>query len=129
MAKRDLRTPEQIIKDLKAELAERERELAEYRYELGAINRSLEKFLSEMANELKLAAIIQRTLVPTEIPTIPGFEFSTKFVASSLTGGDYFDIFELQDKMRFGVLMASCASHGMASLFLSVLLKLATQIE
>jgi sigma-B regulation protein RsbU (phosphoserine phosphatase) len=82
-----------------------------------------------MAGELKLATLIQRSLVPTEFPSIPGFEFSTKFVASSLTGGDYYDIFELEDKMRFGFILANCSGHGMASVFLSVLLKLTTQIE
>jgi phosphoserine phosphatase RsbU/P len=129
MARRDIRTPEQKIKMLEQELAEKERELLSFRGELNKINAQLEKFISQLAHELKLAALIQRSLVPTEIPTIPGFEFSTKFVASSLTGGDYFDIFELEDKMRFGILLANSSGHGMASLFLSVLLKLTTNIE
>jgi phosphoserine phosphatase RsbU/P len=110
-------------------LAEKERELLSFRKELNQINGQLEKFISQLAHEIKLAALIQRSLVPTEIPSIPGFEFSTKFVASSITGGDYFDIFELEDKMRFGILLANSSGHGMASLFLSVLLKLTTNIE
>jgi sigma-B regulation protein RsbU (phosphoserine phosphatase) len=129
MAKKDPRTPEQKIKQLEMELADRERELLAFRRELGEVNVQLEKFINQMAGELKLASLIQRSLVPTEIPTIPGFEFSTKFVASPLSGGDYFDIFELEDKMRFGIIMANSSGHGMASLFLSVLLKLTTQME
>jgi sigma-B regulation protein RsbU (phosphoserine phosphatase) len=129
MARRDSRTPEMKIKQLEMELADRDRELASFRKELAQINLQLEKFINQIGSELKMAGVIQRSLVPTEIPTIPGFEFSTKFVVSSLTGGDYFDIFELQDKMQFGILMSNSSGHGMASLFLSVLLKLTTQIE
>lgn len=129
MAKKDARTPDQKIKQLEMELEDRERELLAFRKELGDVNVQLEKFINQMSNELQLASLIQRSLVPTEIPTIPGFEFSTKFVASPISGGDYFDIFELEDKMRFGIIMANSSGHGMASLFLSVLLKLTTQIE
>lgn len=129
MAKKDSRSPEERVKYLESELAAKERELVSFRQELSKINGQLEKFINQIGEQLKLASHIQRILVPTEIPTIPGFEFSTKFVGSSLSGGDYFDIFELEDKMRFGVLMASSSGHGMASLFLSVLLKLTTQIE
>ncbi len=117
------------IKDLEAELADRDRELQGFKKELSQINEQLERFINQIAGELKMAGVIQRSLVPTDIPAIPGFEFSTKFVASPLNGGDYFDIFEMQDKMQFGILMSNSSGHGMASLFMSVLLKLTTQIE
>ncbi len=129
MARKDPRTPETKIKQLELELADRDRELLSFRKELAQINLQLERFINQIAGELKLAGVIQRSLVPTEIPTIPGFDFSTKFVASPITGGDYFDIFEMQDKMQFGILMSNSSGHGMASLFMSVLLKLTTQIE
>lgn len=129
MAKSKASAADHKIKLLKAELAEKERELGEYRNELAQINLQLETFIDQMAGELKLAALLQRTLVPSEIPTIPGFTFSNKFVASAITGGDYFDIFELEDKMRFGVIMASSSGHGMAALVLSVLLKMTAKLE
>ncbi len=129
MARKDPRDPQQRIRELESELADKDRELMSFRKELATINGELEKFIGQIGQELKLAALIQKTLVPTEIPTIPGFDFSTKFIASSLKGGDYFDIFELEDKMRFGTVLASSTGHGMAALFMSVLLKLTTQIE
>jgi phosphoserine phosphatase RsbU/P len=128
MAKRFPLTPEQRIAQLEADLAEKERELISFKTELTKINDELEKFINQIGSELKLASLIQRSLVPTDIPTIPGFAFSTKYVPGN-SGGDYFDVFELEDKMRFGLLMASSTGHGMASLFMSVLLKLTTQIE
>lgn len=129
MAKKDSRSSDFKIKQLELELAEKENELKLFKDELAQINMQLERFINQIASELKMAGVIQRSLVPTEIPTIPGFAFSTKFVASPKKGGDYFDIFEMQDKMQFGILMSSSSGHGMASLFMSVLLKLTTQIE
>jgi sigma-B regulation protein RsbU (phosphoserine phosphatase) len=70
-----------------------------------------------------MSAAIHKLLVPTEFPNIPGFEFSTKFVTSMVSGGDYFDIFSHQDRMRFGLLVASSSGHAMSALLLTVLLK------
>lgn len=129
MAKKDPRSPEQKIKALEEEVAEKEREILKIRQELDKVNRQLEGFIGQIGTQLHVALQIQKSLVPTEVPTIPGFEFSSKFVPSSVSGGDYFDIFELEDKMKFGVLMASSTSYGMASLFMSVLIKLTTKLE
>src|SRR4051812_3967350 len=92
---------EEPIKELESELADRNRDLATFRSELSKANTQLEKFIKQVAQELKIAGLIQKALVPTEFPNIPGFEFSTKFVPSSISGGDYFDIFEHEDKFRF----------------------------
>jgi sigma-B regulation protein RsbU (phosphoserine phosphatase) len=66
-------------------------------------------------------------VVPTELPNIQGFEFSSKFIASSLTGGDYFDIFEHRDRMQFGMLMSSSSGYGLSALFLSIFMKFTFQ--
>lgn len=129
MAKKDDRPYEFRIKELELEVQDRERELLAFREELGKINNQLENFLDQMAHQVRMALLIQKFLVPTDIPTIPGFEFSRKIVASQKMGGDYFDIFELEDKMKFAILMSNSSGHAMASLFLSVLLKLTSQIE
>lgn len=129
VAKKDDRPYEFRIKELELEVQDRERELQAFKQELGQINTQLEKFIDQVSAQLQQAHMIQKALVPTETPTIPGFEFSTKFLASLKSGGDYFDIFEHEDKMKFGILMANSTGHGMASLFLSILLKLTAQIE
>jgi len=67
--------------------------------------------------------------LPTEIPNIQGFEFSSKFEASSISGGDYFDIFELEDKFKFGILLSSATGHGLSALLLAVLLKMNSQVK
>ncbi len=126
------KTPEQLqtrIDELESELNERESDLALFRDELSKANVQLKKLILQISTELKTASKIQKALVPTEFPTIPGFEFSTKFVPSPISGGDYFDIFEHEDKFRFGVVLANSSGYSMSALFLSVLLKMSGQLE
>ncbi len=117
------------IQELETELSDRERDLRVFREELGKANHQLERFIKQISQELKMASHIQKSLVPTEFPNIPGFEFSTKFVPSAISGGDYFDIFEHEDKFRFGIVLAGSSGYSMSALFLSVLLKMTGQLE
>ncbi len=117
------------IKDLQSELARKDAELAKYRHQLGRANETLEKIIVDLDHELKLAAKIQKLLSPTEMPSIPGFEFSSKFVPGMKSGGDYFDIFEHEDKLKFGILVSSSSGYTMSALFLSILMKFSGQIE
>lgn len=125
-------TREQLIErvaELEEELSERQADLKRFRDELGKANQRLEALISRISSELKLAHVVQRALVPTEFPHISGFEFSTKFVPSAVSGGDYFDIFEHQDRFRFGVIVSSSTGHTMSALLLGILLKMTSQIE
>src|SRR4051812_8402890 len=117
------------IAELEKELAAKSAELQVYKSQLVAANKQLEKVISQMGQELKMASQLQRHLSPTEIPPISGFEFSTKFISGSKIGGDYFDIFELQDHMKFAVLVSSASGYNLSALFLSVLIKISTSVE
>jgi sigma-B regulation protein RsbU (phosphoserine phosphatase) len=129
---KDNLTREQLqarVEELEDEVREREADLKRFRSELGKANHRLETLITQLHGELKLAHVIQKALVPTEFPHIAGFEFSTKFVPSSVQGGDYFDIFEHEDRFRFGVIVSSSSGHSMSALLLSVLLKMTSQLE
>lgn len=117
------------IQELEEELRERQSDLKRFREELGRANTRLESLVDQLNDGLKLAHAIQKALVPTEFPHISGFEFSTKFIPSVVSGGDYFDIFEHQDRFRFGIIVSSCSGHAMSALLLSVLLKMTSQLE
>lgn len=121
------------LKDRIAELEEavqtKDRELTRYRTELSKTNSSLEKIIVDLTQELKWVSIIQKALSPTQIPNIPGFEFSSKFEPGHQAGGDYFDIFEHDDRLKFGVLLSSSSGYSMSALFLSVLMKVSGRIE
>lgn len=111
------------VKLLEKEVELKNKDLEIYRKELVKANESLETLVLHIHSQLKKALEIQRQVVPTEFPHIPGFEFSSKFLASSLTGGDYFDIFEHRDRMQFGILMSSASGYSISALFLSLFMK------
>jgi len=79
--------------------------------------------MAQISNDMKMLSQVQKSLVPTEIPNIPGFEISRKFLYGSKSGGDYFDIFEHEDKLKFGLLVASSSGYAMSALFLSLIMK------
>lgn len=117
------------IAELEVELKERQADLKRFRDELSKANTRLDALIQQLDGELKMAHAIQKVLVPTEFPHISGFEFSTKFVPSMKMGGDYFDIFEHDDRFRFGVILSSSTGHTMSALLLSVLLRMTGQLE
>jgi sigma-B regulation protein RsbU (phosphoserine phosphatase) len=117
------------IQHLEKQVAAREVDLQHYRSEIGQLNQKLEGLIEKLHHELRVAHQIQRLLVPTEFPHLQGFEFSSKFLPSTISGGDYFDIFEHDDRLRFGVVVCSSSGHSMSALLLSVLLKLTSRME
>lgn len=117
------------LSELEHELAVKEAELHRYRLELTKANVALEKMISQISQELKLAHTLQKFLSPTELPNVQGFEFSTKFIPGTRSGGDYFDIFETEDKLKFGILISSASGYSLSSLLLSVIIKISSQME
>jgi sigma-B regulation protein RsbU (phosphoserine phosphatase) len=118
-----------IIAQLEAELTQKNAEIMIYRQELLKISNRLDQLMAQVAEDSKLLSHVQRTLIPTEIPNIPGFEISRKFVYGVKVGGDYFDIFEHDDKMKFGILVACSSGYAMSALFMSMILKISHIME
>jgi sigma-B regulation protein RsbU (phosphoserine phosphatase) len=117
------------IARLKAIIQMKDQELLLYKQELLKFSHQLDNVMIQISSDVDLLKKIQKVLTPTEIPSIPGFEFSRKFVYGSRYGGDYFDIFEHEDKMKFGVLLSSSSGYAMSALFLSLILKVSHLME
>lgn len=117
------------ISELEHELAVKEAELHRYRLELSKANSVLEKMIGQVSQEIKLALTMQKFLSPTELPHVHGFDFSTKFLPGTRSGGDYFDIFEHEDKLKFGILISSASGYSLSSLLLSMIIKMSSQME
>jgi len=88
------------------------------------LSQATSQLVSQFEKDLELAETIQKSLTPQISPSIPGVSLAVKYLPASGLGGDYYDIFELEDKKRFGFLIADSKSHGLAAALLSVLLKL-----
>ena len=111
------------ILSLEKQLKEKVLENNFLKSEMSEVNFRLEKLVEQSKHELNILRKIQGALVPTEFPNISGFEFSTKFIPSAIKGGDYFDIFDLPEKMKFGMVMSCSSGYGMSALLMSVLMK------
>jgi sigma-B regulation protein RsbU (phosphoserine phosphatase) len=126
---KEIESLKERILELESELAAKDKELSRYRHELGRANVTVENLISQVTEEIRMAGVIQRMLSPTELPNISGFDCSTKYIPGDRFGGDYFDIFEHEDKLKFGIVIASSSGYAMSALFLSVLIKISSQIE
>lgn len=117
------------IEHLELEIKNRDQELLRWRSEVMKANSAIEKLMTQMSQELSLAQALQKFLSPTELPHITGFDFSTKFVPGVKSGGDYFDIFEHEDRLKFGILISSASGYSLSSVLLSVIIRISSQIE
>jgi sigma-B regulation protein RsbU (phosphoserine phosphatase) len=61
--------------------------------------------------ELKAVADIQRSLLPADLPPIPGLDVAAFYQTSKRAGGDYYDFFKLPDG-RWGIFVADVSGHG-----------------
>lgn len=129
MSDEEVQRLQKVIQNLEAELKSKNLEVITYRSEMQKISQHLDQLMAKISNDTHTLAQIQKALVPTELPKIQGFEISRKFVFGSQSGGDYFDIFEHEDKFRFGVLVASSSGYAMSALFLSLILKVSHMLE
>lgn len=115
--------------DLKARVIELEQQVKNYERLLRQANDKLLQLAGEIASDLDWALKIQKKLTPTQLPNIKGFEFSSKFQPGTRFGGDYFDIFEHEDRWKFGIFMSSCSGYTVSSALMGLLIKFSTQVE
>ena len=75
------------------------------------LRNQLSAALAALDRELQVVGEIQRSLLPTELPSIRGFEVATSYQTSARAGGDYYDFFPL-DHDQWGLFIADVAGHG-----------------
>ncbi len=117
------------ILELRSQLQIKTFEVSAYQKELLKFSQKLDQLMTQSNDDIQVLNQIHKFLAPTELPQFPGFEFSRKFVYGTKFGGDYFDIFEHEDKMKFGVLISSATGYAMSALMLSIVLKLSHIME
>jgi sigma-B regulation protein RsbU (phosphoserine phosphatase) len=84
----------------------------------GTTNLVLRNQLTEanaaLDRELQSVGAIQRSLLPRELPSIPGFEIDAFYQTSARSGGDYYDFFPLGSG-GWGMFIADVSGHGAAA--------------
>jgi sigma-B regulation protein RsbU (phosphoserine phosphatase) len=88
-------------------------------FSFNAVRTSLNhRLFSEAVNtDLEQAALIQKSLLPSEAPDIPGYEIACRSEATEIVGGDFFDYF-IHDENIFGVAVGDASGHGVPAALL-----------
>jgi sigma-B regulation protein RsbU (phosphoserine phosphatase) len=95
------------------DLTEKNRQLQKAFDELKAAQELLiEK--ERLERELKVAAEIQMSILPDELPLVEGFDFGGRILPARQVGGDFYDVFPL-DEHKLGVLIGDVADKGVPS--------------
>lgn len=73
-----------------------------------------------LERELQIAAEVQRSLLPQQLPSFPDFDFSAHLQFARRAGGDFYDVMPLDDD-HVGIVLGDVADKGVhASLFMAV---------
>jgi sigma-B regulation protein RsbU (phosphoserine phosphatase) len=67
-----------------------------------------------LESELELSQVVQRALLPQQIPSIRGVELAAFSRPSEIIGGDYFDFFQFRDGTP-GLVIADVSGHGVSA--------------
>jgi sigma-B regulation protein RsbU (phosphoserine phosphatase) len=77
--------------------------------------------LQQLQDELEMSQVIQRGLLPAEIPFVAGMSIAAFSRPAQIVGGDYFDFLDFKDGTH-GFVMADVSGHGVsAGMFVSSL--------
>jgi sigma-B regulation protein RsbU (phosphoserine phosphatase) len=102
-----------------AQLQENNLKLAEAYADLKAAQARLVE-QERLERELEIAAEVQRSILPAAFPDLSGFEFAAYARPAREVGGDYYDLFPLDDD-HFGLVMADVSGKSVhAALYMAV---------
>lgn len=99
-----------LYRTTKERLERRNREL-QHTLEAGAAR------LEQQEEELQRAREMQQSLLPKEIPQLPGFDIAGAWRPARVVSGDYFDVFRLDDH-RLCISIADVVGKGMSAALL-----------
>ncbi len=68
----------------------------------------------EVRDELEVARELQASLLPREIPPVPGYRFAHSYRTAREVGGDAYDVCQLPDG-RLALMVCDATGHGMAA--------------
>jgi len=95
------------------DLTEKNRQLQQAFDELKAAQALLiEK--ERLERELKVAAEIQMSILPDVLPVVDGFDFGGRILPARQVGGDFYDVFVL-DNHKLGLVIGDVADKGVPS--------------
>ncbi len=83
---------------------------------------SREESLRAIQKELEIAQQIQTSILPRDVPHLPGIEIVARYLPMSAVAGDFYDFLVL-DGNRLGILIADVTGHGVPAALIASMLK------
>ena len=71
--------------------------------------------------ELEQGRQTQLAILPKKLPQIPNTQITSKFVPNIQIGGDFYDVFDLEDG-KFGIFIADVTGHGVSAALISAMI-------
>ncbi len=120
--------------DFSARIPVRRRDqVGELQRSFNSMTANLEQLVASQAHkeilekELEIARNLQKSLLPSILPSSDVVDFATLFEPSAAIGGDYFDILRIDDQ-RLAVVIADVSGHGLPTGLRMAMLKAALVI-
>jgi phosphoserine phosphatase RsbU/P len=80
--------------------------------------------LLALNNELEMARQIQLSILPHNLPKLPGLEIAARYLPMTSVAGDFYDFIQIDDK-HIGILIADVSGHGLPSALIASMLQVA----
>ena len=81
-----------------------------------------------LQKEMQVAQEIKHTLLPTEFPTIEGYEIGATYRSAKEVGGDYYDFFWV-DPTTMGIAVADVSGKGVPGSMVMTMIRTAMRME
>lgn len=97
--------------------------LTQLQKELAISNRRLAAHLTQ---ELHIAEMLQKSLLPRKLPRIPGIEIATRLISATAAadvGGDFYDFIESDESPRLAVVVGDVCGSGIEAATLTGITK------
>jgi sigma-B regulation protein RsbU (phosphoserine phosphatase) len=96
--------------------------LAEKTAEIHRINKRLQQAYQQLDQELELAQRLQTSFLPQGLPDVPSTRFAVQYLLCGRVGGDFYDVFRL-DEQHVGFYVADAMGHGVPASLLTIFVK------
>src|SRR5919112_1296558 len=107
----ELRRQEEEVRRLNKDLEKRVAERTEQLKRAMAKQQEEAQERERIEQELRVARLIQQTLLPKSVPGLAGYDVAAYYRPAREVGGDFYDFLELEDG-RLGLVVGDATGHG-----------------
>ncbi len=86
------------------------------------VNKRLQAAQQQMDMEMELAKRLQENFLPQTLPQLPKVRFAVQYKPCARVGGDFYDVFRLDEK-HLGFYVADAMGHGVPASLLTIFVK------